>query len=350
MKGRTLMLLALVSLVLVIAIAWLAEERAPQGADAAQRALLLPELEAGLNAIERVRIASAEGEAVLERGESGWTMPARGGWPADTGKLRELLLALAQSRTLEPKTANPGLHAKLGVEDVGEGSGSGVLVELGGGGLQQAVIVGNASAAGSYARLAGEPQSWLLDRRITVGRDPADWLQRELTQIEAQRVASLRIEHAGGEPVEIAARDPGPGFDIANLPKGRTAASDYVAEATAGLLSALRLDDVARDDGSVFAEDASVSQARFALREGIVVALDFLDGDAGLQARFDVSLDEERALAFADIGPEAFGKPLEIAAPGDGEERIAATLYETPESRLAGAFRAAARAATDSRR
>lgn len=58
----------------------------------------------------------------------------------------------------------------------------------------------------------------------------------------------------------------------------------------------------------------------------------------------------KRALAFADIGPEAFGKPLEIAAPGDGEERIAATLYETAESRLAGAFRAAARAATDSRR
>lgn len=45
-----------------------------------------------------------------------------------------------------------------------------------------------------------------------------------------------------------------------------------------------------------------------------------------------------RAIAFADIAADAAGKSLEIAVPGEGEPRIAAVAFETPESRLAGAF------------
>lgn len=298
MKGRTLAVLALVGLALVVAAIWLASSRQPQGGTP-ERALLLPELQAQLNAIERVRIVGADGEAVLERSDAGWTMPARDGWPVDTGKLRELLLSLAQARTVEPKTSNPELHAKLGVEAVGEGSGSGVLVELAAGEDTRALIVGNANATGSHVRLADQPQSWLLDRRITVDRQPTAWLQRELTQIDAQRVAELRIAPAEGGAVEIVARDPGPGFDIANLPKGREPASDYVAEATAGFLSALRLDDVARAGEAPFGEGAEPAHARFALRDGIVVELEFAEREGALLARFDVSVDAERAQAFA---------------------------------------------------
>lgn len=47
------------------------------------------------------------------------------------------------------------------------------------------------------------------------------------------------------------------------------------------------------------------------------------------------------AIAFADVARDAVGKPLEIAVPGDGEPRIAATPFETPESRIAGAFQQA---------
>ncbi len=53
----------------------------------------------------------------------------------------------------------------------------------------------------------------------------------------------------------------------------------------------------------------------------------------------------KRAVAVADIAIDALGKPLEIALAGDGETRAGAEPLETPESRLARAFRAA----TDSR-
>src|SRR5690606_32646936 len=48
-----------------------------------------------------------------------------------------------------------------------------------------------------------------------------------------------------------------------------------------------------------FADDAALSHARFTLRDGIVVALDYLKDEAGVKARFDVSLDEAAAEAFA---------------------------------------------------
>lgn len=50
----------------------------------------------------------------------------------------------------------------------------------------------------------------------------------------------------------------------------------------------------------------------------------------------------KRAIAFADLAVEAFGKPLEVAQPG-GEKRAAAAFYETPEGKLAQAFRASMR-------
>ncbi|MEQ8935738.1 MAG: glycine cleavage T C-terminal barrel domain-containing protein [Amphiplicatus sp.] len=50
----------------------------------------------------------------------------------------------------------------------------------------------------------------------------------------------------------------------------------------------------------------------------------------------------KRVIAFADLAVEAFGKPLEVALPG-GERRVAAAFFETPEGKLAQAFRASMR-------
>ena len=49
----------------------------------------------------------------------------------------------------------------------------------------------------------------------------------------------------------------------------------------------------------------------------------------------------KRIVAFADLDPSALGAPLAVARFGAEAEPVAARFYETPESRLAGAFRAA---------
>lgn len=300
MKAKTLLVLVLACALLVGAAVWLGTSRQPVGGDASTvRERLLPGLEAQLDAITRVRILADGAEVLLERTDGEWRMPSRDGWPVDLARLRALLLGLAQAERVEAKTANPELYPRLGVEDVSEGGGSGALVELVAGDTRHAVIVGNPrSGDGHYVRVADQAQSWLVDRALEVERDPTDWLQQELTQVDAQRVERVRIEHAEGDPVDIVARESGPGFELAKLPKGRTPQGDHVAEATAGVLSALRLADVRRDAAADQAEQAW-SHARFALRDGIVVDLDFVQADGAVLARFDPSLDEAKAGTFA---------------------------------------------------
>jgi len=58
----------------------------------------------------------------------------------------------------------------------------------------------------------------------------------------------------------------------------------------------------------------------------------------------------KRVVAFADISRPAEAKDFEIAVPAPGEGRVAAKLYETPESALATAFREAQNAAANLRR
>lgn len=48
----------------------------------------------------------------------------------------------------------------------------------------------------------------------------------------------------------------------------------------------------------------------------------------------------KRMVAFADLSVDALDQPLEIAMAGEGEPRAAVQLFETPESRLAKAYRA----------
>ena len=47
-----------------------------------------------------------------------WTVAERDNYPADTGRLRKLLLELAEARLLEEKTSNPELYDRLKVEDI----------------------------------------------------------------------------------------------------------------------------------------------------------------------------------------------------------------------------------------
>ena len=44
-------------------------------------------------------------------------MHEKGGYPADTGKVRKLLIGIAQSTMLEQKTSNAERYGELGVAD-----------------------------------------------------------------------------------------------------------------------------------------------------------------------------------------------------------------------------------------
>src|SRR5690606_15209121 len=127
---------------------------------------LLPGLTENLNDVERVTLVKAGGETVatLERGESGWTVAERQGYPADTPKLRQALIALGEARIVERKTATAALYDRIGVEDVAADEAAGLALSLAGGGSWPTLILGDAEGGSQrYVRRADEAQSYLID-------------------------------------------------------------------------------------------------------------------------------------------------------------------------------------------
>ena len=142
MKQKQILGLGAAAVVLMGLAVYLSESRKP-AAEAPLAGPLAPGLEAGLNEVKQVVVQAAGGETItLQRGEAGWGVEEKQGYAADVGKLRELLLNLAQAQRIEPKTAVEASYPVLGVQDVQAEGASNVLLRVAGAGPELAVILG----------------------------------------------------------------------------------------------------------------------------------------------------------------------------------------------------------------
>ncbi len=298
MKQKQILGLGIAAVGLMGLAIYLSDARKPV-IEAPLAGALAPGLEARLNDVSEVRVQAAGGEAItLKREESGWVVVEKQGYPADVGKLRELLLNIAQAQRIEPKTAVESSYPVLGVQDIDSEGASNVLLSVHGIEPPLAVILGqnNSRGAGTFVRLRDDRQSWLVDRNLAAEKTSSGWLQRDLLDIAANRITGIEVQPPEGGPVQIEANAGGEGdFRVANLPSGREAASAFVGDATAGFVSGLRIDDVRSAEGYTPAEDAQRTTASFRTREGILIAVEADTANAETWARFSVSLDEEAA-------------------------------------------------------
>ncbi|HKE47915.1 MAG TPA: DUF4340 domain-containing protein [Rhodanobacteraceae bacterium] len=286
---------ALVAIVIAVAVNHANKPRSEGGGEAA--AYLAPALRDHVNDVDKVAVVGAEGKTVatLTRGADGWSLAEKGGYAADTGKLKEFLLKLADAKLLEQKTANKDKYATLGVEDVAAKDAKSVEVDLGGLAQPVKVIVGTANArSGTFVRRAGEAESWLASGNITVDRKAENWLRKDLVDVPAARIAAVEVTRPDGKVVRIAKEAEGdPNFKLADVPKGREAGSDYTVNGLASSLGALRLDDV------VPAKDAmpgdKLLKARFAAFDGLVVDAVAWEKDGKDYAQFTATADQDRA-------------------------------------------------------
>lgn len=289
--------LAGAALLAIAASAWIAASRQPTS-ESTTTEYALPGLSGQINAVKSVAIVGAGTKALvtLDNGEQGWTVREKGGYPADTGKLRELLLNLADAKLLAAKTANPERYAELGVDDPHNQDAKGVLVKLEGIDPPLALIVGNASShgGGTFVRRPAEAQSWLASGQFGVEREPAHWLNTALADIASDRIAEVVLTPAGGQPLRIVkARRADADFKVENIPAGRELLSAGVVNGLASTLAGLRLEDVA-----VAADEPpqpALHHAMFRTFDGLTIQVNAWQKDGKSWARFAVEFDEAAA-------------------------------------------------------
>lgn len=364
MNQKTLIGLAVAALLAIVVAVVLNQRSQPRSEGGTQTTYLAPELREHVNDVSKIVVTGPENKvmATLERGANGWTLAEKGGYAVDTGKLRELLLKLADATLVEQKTANKDKYAALGVEDLDAKDAKGFKVELGGLAQPLALIVGNANTrgGGSFVRRAGDAQSWLASATLTLPKSGADWLKKDLADVPAARIESIAITNADGKSLQVSkAAEGDANFKLADIPKGREAGSEFAANGLASTLASLRFDDVVPAKDAV--PEAKAAKARYATFDGLVVDAVAWQKDDKHYAQFKASFDAGQAdkgiaaaqakakadfdtataaaeAAKASKEPQPEGakdapiKPLSVSDPAkDREQRLAALNKEVAD-------------------
>jgi len=296
MNLRTVAIIA-AALVLLVLLAALGNRSASDSA--AVSTLLMPELRAQLSEVDTVQIHEAGNEVAvtLERSENGWTVVERDSYRANVNMIREALTALADARIVEEKTSNPGLHDRLGVEDVGLPTAAGISISLGGEGVVAPdVTLGDAEGTNyRYARVSDEAQSYLIDQDPEMPRDAAQWLIPEILDVRGPRIERVTITRANGEMLDIFKSDVGQSnFDVADIPEGRELQYPGVANVIGNSLRDLRLEDVASLTG-LSGEPEVVTE--FQTFDGLVVRVQSVQVDGANWLMFDARAEEDPSIA-----------------------------------------------------
>ena len=241
----------LVAGVALIALALWVSSRTPSEGEADANAPVLPGLEHDVNAITRVELAKGDGtHATLEKRATDWIVAERG-YPADSSRVRKLLLDLASLKVLEQKTSDPASYSEIGVEDVASPKATGTRIDLVQPGKTTSLIVGKLSGnEGTFLRVVGAKQSVLASPQLTPDADPRRWLDSTLINLPQNRIKQVAVKPATGPAYTVArASAQEPNFTVPDLPKGRELTSASAPDAVAGALASLSLDDVRRSSG-----------------------------------------------------------------------------------------------------
>ena len=208
--------------------------------------LLLPELRSQINDVTAVSVASNATQVEITKTGDTWTLPARDGFPADVGKLRELLISLADAKVVEMKTSNPDNYSILGVDDFSAEASEATLISISGDDFEYGVILGKeAQGDYRYARLANQAQSVLVNQNPELPDSAGGWTDSVLLDIASADIQAITISHSDGDRIEIlkvAKEDTN--FVVNNVPDDRELTYDTVANSIGGALADLALDDV----------------------------------------------------------------------------------------------------------
>ena len=339
-RNRFLMLVAAtVAAIVLVALLDRPESTRPE----ATPATLLPGLDEAVNDIAAVDIVAPGGSVAvrLRRDEERWRVPEKDGFEADFAQVVFFMRTLAEAGVKAPKTDNPAWFSRLGVQAMDAPDATGRRIDFPGRDIDS-VIIGQAdpTGEGSYARRAGEEQSWLLDEIVEVPIDPVAWLEPGIMDIPAADIAEVVIRHADGEVVRLdRAGDEEPVFVLRDVPEGREAGGEWKRNAIANGLRGLNLEDVRRFEPPLPQDSTRVL---FTTTDGLNFVAELFERDDMHWVHFTVSAENEAEPAEFD--PDA-AQPASAddqtdapdeAEPADGEA-------EAADERLANAVAVDAR-------
>ena len=256
MKGKALGILAAITIIVIGIAVFLNQETTKplsQGSG-----LVFPELLSRINEVTELTIESTGETVTLVRQEDSWGVKEKDLYPAALDKVKSSLIGIAELRFREPKTDNPDLYEKLGLQDLTAQGSRATLVTIRTNQNQEAAKLligdqrparGNPSLSEIYVRKPDDPQTWLVTGKLPLERTVTEWLEHDILALEGGRVQRVQVIHPGGESLTVEKPSPDAlDFQIADMPAGYKAESQFNVNNVVTSLTGLTLDDVKKKE------------------------------------------------------------------------------------------------------
>ena len=205
--------------------------------------------------IASIRIVEPKATLTLQRGDDGWTIAERDGFPADIGKVREFVIKVIGLKVGQSEPIGDKDRARLNLDASGtqvefNGADSKPLGRLTVGKKYFRTEVENPEKARADGRFIGLPAEAgtvfiVSDPLVQASARSADWIERSSFQVEKVKTLEVRMPDGGGWRIErdadnadwrLLGAKPGEKLDV-----GRANAASYS-------LGLLELADVAPKD------------------------------------------------------------------------------------------------------
>jgi hypothetical protein len=298
MTARRVTLLFAIGIAIIALGAWVSS-RNQTGNDSIAGTLVLPGLEGALNDVTQIRITKAGNiQTTLDRKATEWRVAERA-YPADSGKLRKLLLDLGSLKAVERKTSIARNYPVLGVDDVTSPKAMGARIDVVSPGKTWSLIVGTSMDANDvYVRGVDSAQSLLATPLVMVDADPKLWLDPTIVDVAQTRVSEVG-EQLPQAPVFSASRTnkTQPDFTVHDVPHGRELSSPDAADPMGGALSSLTLTDVQKTVPAP--QGTALSHAVFKTFDGLEI---------------DVSGYKQASNGYIDVSAQATAKSADAEA------------------------------------
>jgi len=324
---RTLGRLAAVTAVVVLGAVVAVIARQDAAVTVLKDTRAFPGLEDRIPDIARIEMSwNRDGEVeqvTVAREDGTWRILEQGGYPADTGRVREFVLSLAELKLVEAKTADPDRYARLGVSDVSDAESEATRVRLldREGGVLADVLIGNERTSGTgtpmvYIRPGTEARAWLALGRVDDVQRAAAWADNTIIDIGADRIQEIHLTGPDGKVLEIrrTGEDEEKPFELVNMPEDREFATFYTLNEITDGLAKLNFEEVRSINGMAF--EPSLGNAIYQTRSGLTVIVDFAemadaDGETETWTHFSINVAPdatEEAKSFAETHKERLSK------------------------------------------
>ena len=316
MTARRVSILFAIGIVVIALAAWVSS-RSQTDQDSIAGTAVLPGLGGSVNEVTQIRITRADkAQTTLDRKATDWIVAQRG-YPADSGKLRKLLLDLGSLKAVEPKTSIAHNYPVLGVEDVTSPKATGARIDVVSPGRTWSIIVGNSMDANDvYVRVVDSKQSLLATPLVLADADPKLWLDQTILDVAQSRVSEIDERPAKGLGFSVSrAIKTQANFSVRGIPHGRELTSADAADSMGSALSALTLTDVRK--AATPPEGTDLSHAVFKTFDGLEI---------------DVSGHKDSNDHYIDVSARATDKSADAEAQ-QINSRVRGWEYQIPDYR-----------------